>query len=204
MVRGLAAPLFVMVVGALVGACDAAEGRSDRDGQASGPTYVDSIRPIAEEMRRFRATLDREPGELAGGAGSLDALLEAVVEAVNIGDEEALRALAVDRAEFASFYYPYSAYTHPPYELSPALVWFQLTHRSDRGLTRLLETFQTRQLRARDVRCGGADPAGPAWVHGDCAVEVLDADGEWTRLVLFGRVMERDGRLKILSYANRL
>lgn len=193
--------------------CEVAEGRGEdrKTAEHAGtehvrpPVHVDSIRPIEEEVRRFRATLDREPIALSGGTDSLAGLVAALADAVNAADPDALARLAVDRSEFAFFYYPHTPYTRPPYELSPALVWFQLTNRSQRGMARLLAMFETRPLVTGEARCDGEpEPAGAGAVHTDCRVPVLDADGGWVEVALFGRVLERDGRFKILTYANGL
>lgn len=203
----LRSAILLAYCAAATAGCETAEGRpkAAEVARARTPVYVDSIRPIEDEIRRFRDSLDREPAMLSGGASSLDALAQAIVHAINTGDRTALAGLAVDRAEFAYFYYPHSPYTEPPYELSPALVWFQLTSRSSRGLTRLLQTFAHRELLVRGIRCA-AEPeaAGEAVILAGCATLIQDADGQWVPMALFGRVMERDGRFKVLSYANAL
>ena len=169
------------------------------------PSHIDSIRPIEEELRRFRATLPAIPDRLSGGAGSLEDLVEAWAAAANRADANALAALAVDRAEFATFYYPHTRYIREPYELSPALVWFQLTNRSSRGLTRLLRTFQGTPIEVHGVRCAGAPkPMGAGLLHGPCAVTVADATGDLVDVRLFGPILERDGSFKFLSYENVL
>lgn len=196
--------IALLVLGLAPAACDPADGSAPAAADHR-PVHIDSIHPVEEELRRFRATLPAIPDRPTGGAGSLEDLVEAWAAAVNRADANALAALAVDRAEFATFYYPHTRYTREPYELSPALVWFQLTNRSSRGLTRLLRTFQDAPIAVHGVRCAGAPkPMGAGLLHGPCQVTVADAAGGLVDVRLFGPVLERDGRFKFLSYENEL
>lgn len=204
--RLIAARLTLALVAATVSfvACGEAGARAMAVGGERVPAHVDSLLPIEEEVRRFRATLDRPPRELRGGAESLESLVAAVAAAVNAGDENALRALTVDRAEFAYFYYPYTIYVRPPYELGPGLVWFQLVNQSSRGVNRLERTFATRRLEPAGVVCHRWEPAGRGRVLSDCRMSVRADDGGRVDVRLFSRVLERDGTFKVLSYANDL
>lgn len=204
----LAVVVAVLVVGGL-SACEPGSGSevggSDSDGLAvaSEPSVVDSIRTVAEELRLFRSTLPHHPDRLTGGASSLDGLVETLVAAVNAGDASAAAALAVTRSEFAYFHYPHSPYAKPPYELSPALVWYRLTSSSARGMTRLFATFDDRTLNVGEITCAEPAEAGSARIH-ECSVGVLDASDAWVDVRLFGPILERDGSYKLLSFANDL
>lgn len=201
-------PSFLLVV--LLAACQQVDGHAEpgasdagAPGTGAAATVVDSIRSIDEEVRLFRATLPEHPTRLKGGEPSIDALVAVFVAAVNAGDTTALAALAVTRAEFAYFQYPYSRYTSPPYELSPALVWYRLQSRSSRGLTRLLAASEGRGLEVSGAACQDPEPAGSGRLH-LCALTVLDDDGRWIRVRLFDQILERDGRYKVVSFANEL
>lgn len=200
-------PPFLLVVSLM--ACQPVDGNGGAGsgagaaGAGGAATVVDSIRSIDEEVRLFRATLPEHPERLTGGEPSIDALVAVFVAAVNAGDTTTLAALAVTRAEFAYFQYPYSRYASPPYELSPALVWYRLQGRSSRGLTRLLATYEGRDLEISGAVCEDPEPAGSGRLH-MCALTVRDADQQWIRVRLFDRILERNGRYKILSFANEL
>jgi hypothetical protein len=203
--------LAALLLGLSLGGCQLADGagarteegaETDREAQPR-PTVVDSIRPLEEEVARFRAALPEHPERLSGGEASLEALVDALVAGVNRGDQPALAALAVTRSEFAYFHYPYTHYTRPPYELAPALVWYRLGNRSGKGMARLLATFEHTPLEVGSLSCEDPKPAGAARLH-DCSVTVRDADGDWVQVQLFGSVLERDGRYKLLSFANDL
>jgi hypothetical protein len=185
-------------------ACPPADGHgTDAENAAAAATVVDSIRPLAEELRLFRATLPDHPDRLSAGASSIDELVGALVTAVNAGDAEGVARLALTRSEFAYFHYPHTRFTSSPYELSPALVWYQLVNHSGRGMTRLFTTFESRHLLVGDTTCEDPAPFGAGWVH-DCIATVLDANNEWVDVRIFGSILERDGRFKFVSFANDL
>jgi hypothetical protein len=66
---------------------------------------------------------------------------------------------------------PHSIYTAPPYELPPALVWFQSQNRSSRGLARLLQTYAGKTLYYKGYECPDEGEAwGKGWVWHGCAI----------------------------------
>jgi hypothetical protein len=117
---------------------------------------VDSVFPIDEEIRRFVATLDSVPTALRHGAGSRDELVQRFIRAVETRDTTELPRLVIQRDEFIIFYYPHTRYTERPYELAPALLWFQMENPSSRGLNRLLERLGGRSLGYEGLSCPDA------------------------------------------------
>lgn len=167
------------------------------------PGYVvDSLRPIEEELRRFRGGL-APVRAFEGGAPSVAELVDRVVRGVARRDTAALRALALTRAEFAWLVYPDSRYTRPPYRQAPGLVWLQLERAGGTGLRRLLDRLGGQTLRPAGHRCDGApEVEGGVRLWRGCRVALVRAPGDTTRARLFGVVVERDGRFKIANYAN--
>lgn len=166
---------------------------------------VDSILPIDEELRRFRADLPAEAALLAEVALSREALVERFVDALARADLAELRSLALNRAEFAYLYYPFTRYTLPPYELGPGLLWFQIQNRSSRGLTRALTRLGGEPLRYVGHECNPipqSEERNTLWTN--CEVELRLPDGESYRGRLFGTILEREGRFKFVSYSNEL
>src|SRR5690606_37815701 len=82
-----------------------------------------------------------EVTRLSGGAPDRDALVERFVRALEAADTTDLTRIAMTRGEFAYLYYPSSRYTARPYQLRPALVWYQNQNVGGRGLTRLLRRY---------------------------------------------------------------
>jgi hypothetical protein len=168
------------------------------------PIHVDSVFPMDEEIRRFREGLV-EPAGFTGGATSRDGLVETFIRSLEAADTLTVASLAVDQAEFAWFYFPHSIYTAPPYELPPALVWFQSQNRSSRGLTRLLRTYAGKTLYTTGYRCPDDGEAwGEGWIWHGCTVLGEIPTGERVEERLFGSILEVDGRFKFVSFSNEL
>ncbi|CAN5888993.1 hypothetical protein BH23GEM7_BH23GEM7_05410 [soil metagenome] len=181
------------------------EGVEAHAAEPIGGGVVDSIFPIEEELRRFRADLPSEATALAEVALSREALVERFVAALARADLAELQSLALDRSEFAYLYYPFTRYTHPPYELSPGLLWFQMQNRSSRGLTRALNRLGGEPLRYLRHECNSVpvkEERNTLWPN--CEVELRLPNGESHRGRLFGTVIEREGRFKFVSYSNGL
>lgn len=172
----------------------------------SSPTprgTVDSTRSPAEELQRFREGLGGAPARLAGGDSTRDALVRAFAAAIAAHDTSALRALHLTRREFAYFYYPSSRYVKPPFELPPALVWFQLEQASEKGIVRVLRRLGGRSLSYRGHSCESApEVLGRNRIWKRCTVTLGDDDTALRRVRLFGSIIERDGTYKFVSYAN--
>ena len=200
----------------LLGACEPSVGERARDAAASRPHgdavamapragVTDSAHGVAEQLRRFRATLDDSPGHLGGGEGSRDALVRAFADAVARHDTAALRRLHLSRAEFAYLYFPTNPAAHPPYELDPALLWFRLAGETEKGMARLLPRYGGPGFSLLGYACP-AEPQvqGANRLWGPCTTRVRTAAGDTLALRLFGPILERDGRFKFVSYFNKL
>jgi hypothetical protein len=171
---------------------------------AAASAHVDSLLPRDEELRRFRLDLS-EPLALSGGARSRDALVQAYVRALEASDTATLAALTITRAEFAYLYYPTTPQARPPYDLSPGLLWFMLQQGSHSGLVHALEERGGRSLGFLGVRCDSTPSReGLNTVWGPCLIRRLQAEGDTVEERLFGLIVGRAGRYKLLSLANKL
>lgn len=179
-------------------ACE--RGRAEQPAQ-SGP--VDSVVSRDEAIRRFRNGLP-EPAGLSGGASSREALVRRFVAALSAADTTALAQMAVTRTEFAYLYYESSPQSLPPYDLSPALMWFTVEGKSRQDLATALGLLGGQPLRYVGHTCGAPRPEGRNRVYGFCAVRYLTGRGDTTTARLFGLILERQGHFKFLSYGNRL
>jgi hypothetical protein len=196
--------ILTAMASALIGACGSDSPETAAAAiEARAHGTVDSIFPIEEEIRRFRAVLGPDPVKLAGGAGSLDALVERFERALVEADTAAFADMLMTRDEFGWLYYPSTIFTAPPYQLAPGLVWFQVENGSSRGLGRLLD-----RLGGRPIEFGGHTCASEPLIQGvsrvweRCAVRFEAPDEDPRELELFGSILERDGVFKFVSYTN--
>ncbi len=213
-----ASVVLALVSAVLLAACEAGpEARAAETGQGTAATaaatspasqpektagVVDSVIPIPEALARFRRDLP-DPGRLVGGAGTPDALVDSVVHALQRADTAAFERLGVSRSEWAWLFYPSDVLSRPPYELPPALAWFQLQEANRTGVLRMLRELGGRLLDHRRFACDPeprVEGANRIWIH--CRVELAVRGAEPHQIRLFSAILERDGRFAVLSYDN--
>lgn len=183
----------------LVAACDRPRPEDGRGRSAVG--VVDSILPPGEALRRFRAGLDT-PTRL-DGAPSRDELVNRFLTAVRQRDAEAVRSLAVTRAEYAYLVYPELSISRPPYNQPPETAWLLLDAETSSGVSKLVNAASSR-FELLGYRCTAAPiPVGALRLHSDCTVRVRESGAE-RDVRLFGRIIERDGRWKLMSVGGDL
>ena len=177
-------------------------GCRDAAPRAEAAVPVDSIRPADEALARFREGLPIADS-LSGGAASRDSLVARFTDAVARRDTAAVQGMVLDRDEYAWIYFPSLQRMNPGVNLQPEVMWMLHTQESRKGITRVLRRLGGGQARFGGYACEAAPRvvgAGRYW--DDCVVEVTAADGETAALKLFGSLIERGGRWKIVSYAN--
>jgi hypothetical protein len=173
-------------------------------GDARPVGTVDSVVPRDTALARFREGLNR-PAGLTGGAESLEGLVARLVTAVERSDTAGLAGLMLTRAEFAYLYYPTIPEGRPPYDLSPGLFWFMLEGSSQRGRSALLSDRGGQPLGYAGVRCDGPPrhyAENTVWPL--CLVRRVQATGDTVEARLFGPIVERGGRFKLVTLANKL
>jgi hypothetical protein len=183
----------------LLAACGGAEAKSTAAGGA-----VDSVISRDTAIARFQRTLPRVTS-LQGGAGSRDQLVRRFVAGLESSDTAGLRSLLLDQAEFGWLYYPTNPEGKPPYNLTPQLMWFTLEGNSGKGYRMLLQRRAGSPLHYLGYRCEG-EPSrqGENTVWGPCVVLRRTETSDTVAERLFGQIVERGGRHKFVSYANKL
>lgn len=203
--------LAVAVATCFAAACGEPSPRTAADSQAAhvaeviaaGGT-VDSILPMAEQLRRFRVGLD-SVDTLRHAAPDRESLVRRFLTALSTSDTATLNALSLDRAEFAYLYYPTSAMSQPPYEAPPQLLWGQIMTSSNESLPKALARLAGTSVSLVQLRCpDSATVEGKNRLHQQCALRLRAGsttlpDGRW-----FGTILEREGRFKFIGYANAL
>jgi len=93
----------------------------------------------------------------------------------------------------------------PPYDLGPGLMWFLLEQNSRKGLVHALQDRGGRPLGYEGYRCD-ATPSrqGANTVWGPCLVRHRQPGGDVIEERLFALIVERQGRFKFVSLANKL
>ncbi|HUQ47092.1 MAG TPA: hypothetical protein VM053_02480 [Gemmatimonadaceae bacterium] len=169
------------------------------------PGYVvDSILPVEEELRRFRAAIGGAAVSALGSAApSRDSLVKAFMHSLSISDSAALQSMQLNAREFAWLVYPESRYARAPYRQAPALVWNQVQNPAASGFTRLVRRLGSRKLRYTGYECSPRpDREGNNVLWTGCTVRVAEPNEAARTRRLFGSIIERDGRFKFVSYAN--
>jgi hypothetical protein len=184
--------------------CGRSQGTVRRVASEQRPVRIDSVVPREVALRQFQEA-SRRVDALAGGARSRQALVRAYVRALERRDTTMLARLLLTRDEFAFLYYPTNAQGLPPYNLAPDLMWFMLSQGSEKGLARALQERGGSPLGYVGHRCdGNPSREGQNLVWGPCLVQRRLPDGLGGAERLFGLILERGGRYKFVSYANKL
>jgi len=203
---GRASPGLLFFVLTLLGlvACtqDIDERPSDSQTVRPSDARIDSILPIDEEIRRFRARVPETPTSLSGGARSRDELVHRWVRAVETRDSVALNNMLMTAAEYITFYYPESPYTRPPYRQAPDVRWALITNTSLQGASRVWSRHAGLPMGYTGYRC---DPEpeilGQNRIWTGCVVEWKNKSGQGA-IRLFGPIIERNGQFKFVTYAS--
>lgn len=196
--------LVALALACAAAACDNSADAAAERAKAAVAAPVDSILPMDDAIRRFRAGLPAVQ-QLSGGASSRDELVASFVRAVELNDTAAIRLAHVSRAEYAYLYFPSSIYMSEPYRQPPAVAWFLNSENSDKGISRVLRRLGGRELAWSGYSCSDQAREGDNSFFRSCVLDYLDP-AERTRVTrrLFGTIIERDGQYKFLSYANDL
>ena len=196
---------WIMLAGTVLLGVVAGCENPDAPAEASRPARaVDSLLPRDEAVRRFRVGLP-PVDTLRAGAASRDALMASFIRALGAADTAALVDLAITQPEFAYLYYPTAARGLPPYDLEPGLMWFMLFEESNQGIRRALQAYGGTPARLLDYDCGaGALREGENRIYGPCTVRWRAERGDTISARLVSQILEREGKFKILSYANKL
>ena len=171
----------------------------------AAPARVDeTLTPREARVQGFQTGLP-ETRTLADGVPSRDSLIAIVAHGIETRDTAALRRLAITKAEFAWLVYPTSAQGLPPYDLEPQAYWEMLFLHSNGGITKALEAYGGAPLRVLSYDCGtGESVEGENRLVGPCLVRRVTPGGDTVQEALLAQLIERNGRWKVMSYANKL
>lgn len=182
-----------------------ARAKQDSINRAQPGYVIDSVLPVEEELRRFRAAVGGTPAtSLANGSPSREELVRRFVRDVAARDTADLRAMSLTAREFADLVYPTSPYTKPPYRQAPGLVWMQIMNPSASGFSRLLARRGGERFDYESHTCKSPpERQAKNLLWNDCQLRLRNAAGETTTQRWFGAIIERDGMFKIVSFSNQ-
>jgi hypothetical protein len=196
-----------VMTAALLALVTAACGRAGAEGNGQHSAFAgDSILEMSVMIERFQAAHAPVESFGADAPRSRDELIERFRRAVKDSSAAQLRALTMTEAEFAYLYFPASLYARPPYAQPPGVSWLLTEQNGLKGETRLLRHLGGRPLDIAGHTC--EDPPrteGANTIWNDCRLTLRHEDGsEEAGVRLFGSVIERGGRFRFISLANRL
>lgn len=132
---------------------------------------------------------------------SVEALAQAVLDAVAARDEAALRRLALDEQEFREHVWPELPASRPERNLPFSYVWGDLRTKSEAGLAAMLLEHGGRRYQLERIRFSEATTKyETSVVHRESRLEVRRPDGERDTIQLFGSVIQKAGGFKVFSY----
>ena len=144
---------------------------------------------------------DQEPPKLAGSRPSMETLSIDFLQALEGGDEDAIRQLALSKEQFAEFVWPELPASDPSTNLNVDWVWNQMHMRSLVDLSTAVFSNTGRHYDFVDFRFAEEVEEYRTYkVHRDARLKVVDENGEEIELNLFGSVLEMDDEFKIFSF----
>ena len=166
-----------------------------KDGLAALAAFM-MLAALFASINAFRSG----PAPLANTLSSPEAVAEAVVEAMQVGDLDRLRALALTEEEFRAHVWPDLPVSRPEVNAPFGVVWGRLHESSELFLR---QTVGARHGRSIDVKAvtfdGETSTYGDVEVHRDSKIVVAGEDGGQP-VRLFGSMIEQNGGWKVFSY----
>jgi hypothetical protein len=111
--------------------------------------------------------------------------------------------MTLTQAEFAWLYYPTVPSGLSETGLRPQLMWMMLQENSRKGLQVALDSLGGKPLARARYRCEGPDTQGNNRIWYPCVFTRIEGP-DTVRYRLFGPIIERAGRYKLVSLANTL
>ncbi|MCG6949690.1 MAG: hypothetical protein LJE93_12330 [Acidobacteria bacterium] len=136
---------------------------------------------------------------------SREELFDALEAAIESGDVDVMRSLAVSREEFRDLVWPTLPIANrPKSNLTWDFVWQQHQLQHESSLKRIATDFGGQCFEIVGVEARGKTTDHDTFhIHRENYVEVVRPDGDREELRLFGSLLETDdGRFKIYSFIN--
>jgi hypothetical protein len=153
---------------------------------------------LATAVVTFLACSSTRSPRLADSLSSPKAVGEAVVNALNGKDKEALRAVLVTKEEYIDHMWgSFPASDHWPADFA----YSNLNKNSTKGINRWTERFGAKNYEFLDIRfTRSVEKYDGFRLHRGTMLQVRNTKGEEKELRILGSVVEMDGQFKLLSY----
>jgi hypothetical protein len=139
--------------------------------------------------------------QLTGGFPSGEALAEAVLDAVNRDDVQALHAIRMTYEEFETILWPEFPQSRPITNIKAEHAWEFYMQTSLAGATRGVHEWTGRNLRLERVSYSiGLAPYTNFNLYRGAVIHALTGDGEHVQLTFAFTFLERNGRWKVYIY----
>jgi hypothetical protein len=140
------------------------------------------------------------PAPIGNTLSSPEAAAEAVIDAMQDGDLDRLRSLALTEDEFRAHIWPHLPASRPERNVPFDFAWSLLQQTSEGHLRQTAAHLREAPVLKR-VRFGGPMSVyGELVVHRDTELVVLGSTGDEKVIRLFGSMVEQGGRWKVFSY----
>jgi hypothetical protein len=138
---------------------------------------------------------------LAGSAASPEEAARVVLDRLAARDLEGLRALAIDEHEFRRIVWPALPSSRPEANLPVEYAWASLRQTSLGALATTVSAHGGQNYQLLSVRFRGETTAYDGFtVHRDTELVVRERSGAARTIRVFGSMIERDGRWKVISF----
>ncbi|MCR9162552.1 MAG: hypothetical protein ACE37F_19055 [Nannocystaceae bacterium] len=190
-------------------ACDSSlpEGPAVRPESKKGP-------PLAKDDPRFQPYVPKpkpamdfsgvDVGDAAmdGAAESLEALGEAILEALGANDSAALAKLAVTESEYKDRFFPVTVHHRSGLGLGADLAWAELHGESRGDMNTALERYGGQTLEFVRLEAKEITDRPKVRLHLRPKLVVKDASGREQTLVMLGSILEHtpSGGFKVLAF----
>lgn len=170
--------------------------------------------PLAKDDPRFKpyvpkpkkpldfSGVDVGDAPMADAAGSLDALGQSIVAALNENDSDALAKLAITESEYKQRFFPVTIHHESGLGLGADLAWAELHGESRGDMSTALERHAGQSLEFLRLEAKKTEERPKVRLHTRPKVVVKNAAGEEQSLVMLGSVLEHipSGGFKVLAF----
>jgi hypothetical protein len=168
---------------------------------ANAPGYVPPDDPESLSVVTGRRDAPPIDMEVTGGAHSQEALARLLLEALQVGDEHALHALRLTRAEFSTILWPELPESRPITHITVDDAWEMSNGQSLSGVSRAVSAYGSHQLEF--VRLESSEPI--AYRNFSLLRQVIIVCQDWStggevRLKFASSFLERHGRYKVVTF----